>query len=164
MTLKEYRLKNRMTVRKLTEELKAIDSRFTMSMVSNMENGVVEPPEEVKVWLAKKQIEMSEEPLSEAEDIVLRYLTGHYKDDPIARSTLKYWTGLTDRVMRDAIEKLRNRGYWIVNGIYGGYYLTNDPKDLEYWVRKERARASSINKTVRAMLSRMPGQMEMGKD
>ena len=45
MTLKEYRTANKLTVRKLTEELKTVDSRFTMAMVSNMENGVGEPPD-----------------------------------------------------------------------------------------------------------------------
>lgn len=163
MTLKEYRLKKRLTLRSMTEELKAIDPRFTTSMVSNMERGVVEPPEAVKVYLAKKQIEMNEDPLTEAEDIILRCLTGHNSsDNVISRSDLKYWSGLTDRVMRDAIEKLRNRGYWIVNGVYGGYYITFDPNDLEYFIRKEKARAISILRTTSAMQSRLPNQITMG--
>ena len=162
MTLKEYRLKKRLTIRSMTEELKTIDQRFTTSMVSNMERGVVEPPEAVKVYLAKKQIEMNEDPLTEGEDIVLRCLTGHSKDDPMTRSDLKYWSGLTDRIARDAIERLRNRGYWIVNGIHGGYYITNDPNDLEYFIRKEKARAISILRTTSAMQSKLPNQITMG--
>lgn len=163
MTLKEYRTANKLTVRKLTEELKTVDSRFTMAMVSNMENGVVEPPERVKAWLAGKQIAMNEDPLTEEEDIVIRCLTGHQKDNPIERGDLKFWTGLTDRVMRKAIEGLRNRGYWILNDGYG-YYITFNKDDLEPWINKERARARSINRTVQAMLSRVNGQTEMGKD
>lgn len=163
MTLKEYRTANKLTVRKLTEELKTVDPRFTMAMVSNMENGVVEPPERVKAWLAGKQIAMNEDPLTEEEDIVIRCLTGHNKDNPIARGDLKFWTGLTDRVMRKAIEGLRNRGYWILNDGYG-YYITFNKDDLEPWINKERARARSINRTVQAMLSRVSGQTEMGKD
>ena len=134
MTLKEYRTANKLTVRKLTEELKTVDPRFTMAMVSNMENGEVEPPE-----------------------------GGHHKDNPIDRGDLKFWTGLTDRVMRKAIEGLRNRGYWILNDGYG-YYITFNKDDLEPWINKERARARSINRTVQAMLSRVSGQTEMGKD
>lgn len=163
MTLKEYRTANKLTVRKLTEELKTVDPRFTMAMVSNMENGVVEPPERVKAWLAGKQIAMNEDPLTEEEDIVIRCLTSHHKDNPIERGDLKFWTGLTDRVMRKAIEGLRNRGYWILNDGYG-YYITFNKEDLEPWINKERARARSINRTVQAMLSRVSGQTEMGKD
>ena len=57
MTLKEYRQKKGLTVRELTEDLKEVDSRFTMATVSYMENGVVEPPETVRRWLAAKSIE-----------------------------------------------------------------------------------------------------------
>ena len=163
MTLKEYRSANKLTVRKLTEELKTVDPRFSMAMVSNMENGVVEPPEGVKAWLAGKQIAMHEDPLTEEEDIVLRCLAGHFKDKPMEREELKYWTGLSDRIMRKAIEGLRNRGYWILNDGYG-YYITFNKEDLEPWINKERARARSINRTVQAMLSRVNGQTEMGKE
>lgn len=163
MTLKEYKEANGLTVRQLTEELKAIDSRFTSAMVSNMTNGVVEPTEAIKTWLAGKQIQLSEEPLTQAEDIVLRCLTGHYKDNPMERVDLKYWSGLPDRIARKAIEGLRNRGYWILND-GNGYYITFNKSDIEPWVKKEQARARSINRTVRAMLSKVEGQTEMGKD
>lgn len=163
MTLKEYRLKRKMTVKKLTEELKTIDPRFTPSTVSYMENGVVEPPERVREYLAKKQIEENEIPLSDAEDIVLRCLTGHSKEDPVTRADLHYWTGLPDRMARKAIEGLRGRGYWIVNGANGGYYITFDPEELKAFTKTERAKALSILKTVNAMHSRLPGQMEMGE-
>lgn len=160
MTLKEYRQKNGMTVRELTEELKEIDSRFTMATVSYMENGVVEPPEGVKAFLARKQIEENEEPLTENEDIVLRCLTGHFKDNPMERGDLKYWTGLPDRVMRRAIEGLRARGYWILNDGYG-YYLTFDREDMERWLAVYTARARSVFKTANAMRSTEYAQMGM---
>lgn len=163
MTLKEYKAINKLTVRELTDELRNVDPRFTPAMVSNMANGVVDPPEAVKAWLAGKQIAMNEEPLTEEEDIVLRCLTGHFKDKPMERGELKYWTGLSDRIMRKAIEGLRNRGYWILNDGYG-YYITFNREDLEPWINKERARARSINRTVQAMLSRVSGQTEMGKE
>lgn len=164
MTLKEYRQKKGLTVRELTEELKEVDSRFTMATVSYMENGVVAPPDWVKVWLAAKQIEGEEIPLSDAEDAVLRALTGHTYEDPVTRSDLKYWSGLNDREARQAIEDLRARGYWIVNGIGGkGYYITFDRKELEKWLKTYTARVRVINRNANAMLSRMPEQVGIGE-
>ena len=165
MTLKEYRKKNRLTVRELTDKLKAeVDSRFTTSTVSYMENGVVEPSDGVKKWLAAKQIENEEIPLSEAEDAVLRALTGHTKEDPVTRSALKFWSGLPDRVARRAIEDLRARGYWIINGYGGkGYYITFDRNELEEWLLTYTARARVISKNANAMRARMPEQVEIGE-
>ena len=164
MTLKEYRVKHGMTVRDLTEELNKVDSRFTLSVVSYMENSIVEPPEIVKRWLAARQIEEEALPLSDAEDAVLRALTGHSYEDPVTRSDLKYWSGLKDREARQAIEDLRARGYWIVNGIGGkGYYITFNREELEKWLKTYTARARVINKNARAMLSRMPEQVGIGE-
>ena len=164
MTIKEYRRKKGLTLRELTAELKEIDSRFTLATVSYMENGVVEPSEDVKLWLAGKQIEEESSPLTMAEDCVLRALTGHSYEDPVTRSDLKYWSGLTDREARQAIEDLRSRGYWIVNGIGGkGYYITFDRTELEKWLRTYTARAVVISKNARAMRSRMPEQVGIGE-
>ena len=159
MTLKEYRQYKGITVRKLTDELKQIDPRFTMATVSYMENGVVEPPESVRVFLAQKQIESNTEPLTMAEDIVLRCLTGHSKEDPVSRGDLKYWGGLEDRVAREAIEGLRRRGYWIVNGENGGYYITYDRSEMEAWLLTYTARARSISKVANAMRASDPQQI-----
>lgn len=163
MTLKEYRLRTGKTVTELTEELKEVDSRFTRATVSYMENGVVDPPECVTKWLAAKQIEEEFLPLSEAEDIVLRCLTGHTYEDPMSRSDLKYWSGLPDRVARRAIEDLRSRGYWIVNGQGGGYYITFDRNELERWLQTYTARARVINRNANAMRARMPEQVGIGE-
>ena len=164
MNLKDYRIKNGLTVRELTDELKAVDSRFTVATVSNMENGVVEAPECVKRWLAAKQVENEEIPLSDAEDAVLRALTGHTYEDPVTRSDLKYWSGLPDREARQAIEDLRARGYWIINGIGGkGYYITFDRNELEQWLKTYTARARVISKNANAMRARMPEQVKIGE-
>lgn len=159
MTLKEYRQYKGITVRKLTEELKQIDPRFTMATVSYMENGVVDPPENVRVFLAEKQIESNETPLTEAEDIVLRCLTGHSKDDPVSRGDFKYWCGIEDRTAREAIEGLRRRGYWIINGTNGGYYITFNREEMEEWLLTYTARARSINKVASAMRANDPKQI-----
>lgn len=164
MNLKDYRIKNGLTVRELTDELKAVDSRFTVATVSYMENGVVESPECVRRWLAAKQIEDEEIPLSDAEDAVLRALTGHTYEDPVTRSDLKYWSGLSDREARQAIEDLRARGYWIINGIGGkGYYITFDRNELETWLKTYTARARVISKNANAMRARMPEQVKIGE-
>lgn len=164
MTLKEYRMKHGMTVRDLTEELKRVDPRFTLATVSYMENGVVEPSEVVKRWLAGKQIAEEETPLSDAEDAVLRALVGHSYEDPVTRGDLKFWSGLTDREARHAIEDLRARGYWIVNGIGGkGYYITFSREELERWLKTYTARARVISKNAHAMLSKMPEQVGIGE-
>ncbi len=159
MTLKEYRQKNRKTIREVTEELKQIDSRFTMSTVSYMENGVVDTPENVSVFLAREQIKENTTPLTEAEDIVLRCLTGHSKEDPVTRADLKFWSGLADRVAREAIEGLRARGYWIINGVGGGYYITFNRTEMEDWLLTYTARARTINKVATAMRAADPEQI-----
>ena len=164
MTLKEYRQKRGLTVRELTEELKEVDSRFTMATVSYMENGVVDPPETVRRWLAGKQVDGESTPLSDAEDAVLRALVGHSYDDPVTRADLKYWCGLKDRVARLAIESLRSRGFWIVNGVGGkGYYITFDRNELEEWLKTYTARARVISKNANAMRARMPEQVGIGE-
>lgn len=159
MTLKEYRQYKGITVRKLTEELKQIDPRFTMATVSYMENGVVDPPENVRVFLAEKQIEFNETPLTEAEDTILRYLVGRTKEDPLTRDDLRHWCGFNDRTAREAIEGLRRRGYWIINGTYGGYYITFNREEMEEWLLTYTARARSINKVASAMRANDPKQI-----
>lgn len=165
MTIKEYRQKEGLTLREMSEVLKKeVDSRYTLAMVSYMENGVVEPSEELRRWLASKQIEGEDTPLTYAEDSVLRTLTGHSYEDPVTRSDLKHWTGLSDRDARHAIEDLRARGYWIVNGEGGkGYYITFDRNELERWLKTYTARAVVISRNARAMMSKMPGQVGIGE-
>lgn len=161
MTIKEYREKNGITLREMTKELKELDTRFTLATVSYMENGVVNPPDCVNVWLAEKQIEENTTPLTEAEDLVLRSLVGRTKEDPLTRGDIKYWCGLNDRVAREAIEGLRSRGYWIINGESGGYYVTFNRAEMEAWLNTYTARARTINKVASAMRAKDPMQIEL---
>lgn len=162
MTLKEYRKKRGITVRELAEELKEVDTRFTKATVSYMENGVVAVPDAVDNWLAAKQIAENEAPLTVAEDIVLRDLVGRSKEDPLTRDDLRHWSGLDDRVARKAIEGLRRRGYWIVNGENGGYYITFDREEMERFLSVYTAKAKSIHRVASAMRAMVPGQMRIG--
>ena len=159
MTLKEYRKRNGMTIREVVEELKQIDSRFTASTVSYMENGVVDTPESVNVYIAREQIKENTAPLTEAEDTILRYLGGRTKEDPLTRDDLRHWCGFNDRVAREAIEGLRSRGYWIINGINGGYYITFNRAEMEEWLMTYTARARTINKVATAMRAADPAQI-----
>ena len=158
MTLKEYKQRVKLSCKSLAEELKNIEPRITPSLVSNMINGVVEPTDKIKEWLVGKEVDEQIEPLTLAEDAVVRCLTGHTKDDPMTRSDLKYWSGLPDRVAREAIEGLRSRGYWIINGEKCGYYITFDRTEMEAWLNTYTARARTINKVATAMRAIDPAQ------
>lgn len=159
MTLKEYRKRNGMTIREVVEELKQIDSRFTASTVSYMENGVVDTPESVNLYIAREQIKENTTPLTEVEDTILRCLVGRTKEDPLTRDDLRHWCGFNDRAAREAIEGLRSRGYWIINGINGGYYITFNRAEMEEWLMTYTARARTINKVATAMRAADPEQI-----
>ena len=51
--------------------------------------------------------------------------------------------GVNARTVRAIIEELRLGGAFIVTG-QEGYYLTDDPEEIEAYVRKKRAEAYSI--------------------
>ncbi len=157
--IKDYKARNNLSCRRLADQLKEVEPRITPSLVSNMVNGVVEPTEKIKAWLVGKQIEAQETKLTDAEDSVLRCLTGHDKEDPVTRGDFKYWCGLSDRVAREAIEGLRRRGYWIINGENGGYYITFNREEMEEWLLTYTARAKTINKVASAMRASDPSQI-----
>lgn len=159
MTLIEYKSKGKLSCKRLAEELKEVEPRITPSLVSNMINGVVEPTDKIKVWLVGKTVEEQTERLTIAEDAVLRCLVGHNREDPVTRGDFRYWCGLTDRVAREAIEGLRRRGYWIINGEKGGYYITFDREEMEEWLLQYTARARTINKVATAMRATDPAQI-----
>ncbi len=159
MTLTDYKESRKLSCRRLAEELKEVEPRITPALVSNMINGIVEPTDKIKVWLVGREVSNQMEGLTLAEDAVLRCLTGHGKDDPVTRGDLKYWSGLPDRVAREAIEGLRRRGYWVVNGERGGYYITFNREEMEEWLNTYTARARTINKVATAMRATDPAQI-----
>lgn len=163
MTLTEYKKSKNLTYRELTAELKNVDARFTTATVHSMLHGIVETPDSVKAFLASKQIEAEETPLSDAEESVLWALKGHSRDNPLTRSDLRYKSGLRDRIARLAIESLRSRGYWIINGEEKGYYITQSKSELEAWLKTYTARAKAIHKTAAAMRAGEPYQVGIGE-
>lgn len=64
------------------------------------------------------------------------------KDNAVSRGYLVQVTGMTDRVMRDAIAEAR-KTHCIVN-FGGGYYVADTAEDAERFLRQEKARAISI--------------------
>ena len=67
------------------------------------------------------------------------------KDNAITRSELVHMTGYTDRKVRECIEEARRKGWFICNDQDGmGYYLTEDPDEVEHQYRQDRRRALSV--------------------
>lgn len=65
----------------------------------------------------------------------------------ISRDALSAYSGLSDRIVRKAIEQMRCNGNPIITDPCGGYYLAtsqDDVKDAKAFLRKERARAEHI--------------------
>ena len=159
MTIKEYKDKHGLSLRQLEEQIKPIEPGITVPLLSMMYNGVAEPSENVKRWLAWVEVSEKDEPLSPAESVVLMHIENATKEEPASRGYLVNWVGLPDREIRFIIEKLRNRGFWIVNGVTGGYYITEDRNELEIWLAEYTARVSSIAKTAAAMRANDPNQV-----
>ena len=160
MTIKDYLDQSGKSLQEVVDELKPIAPYITKSLVSYFSNGKAEPPQSIKEWLAGKTIALASEPVSQAAEIVLSVLGKSTREAPLSRRDLCYSTGFTDRQVRRAIEELRKRGEWIVNGQYGdGYYITDNREELNEWLSRYVARAVQINKTASAMRSREPKQV-----
>ena len=69
------------------------------------------------------------------------------KENAVKRSTLCALTGMSDRKVREMIERERCQGYVIANCQDGnGYYQTNDLDEVIRQFRQEHRRALSIHK------------------
>lgn len=67
------------------------------------------------------------------------------KQNAVTREQLRLRTGLSDRKMRKLIAKARKDGAPIVNDQDGaGYYLSEEPGELERQLRSNTSRALSI--------------------
>ena len=71
---------------------------------------------------------------------------------PVTRPELMRRTGLSDRVIRKQIEKLREEGWFIVNAEDGlGYYLAEETMDILRQYKSDKAKALSILKRLKHM-------------
>lgn len=65
------------------------------------------------------------------------------KESAVSREMLCEWTGLSDRKVRQNIEKARREGVMIL--CFGqGYYISEDINELQKYYAQERRRAISI--------------------
>lgn len=166
--LQERRVFLGLTQPDVSAELRKVDPRMDVGMVSRFERGACLPTTAVlKALCTTLQASMSElygtedmaameeqnggevtvEPTENAKTLVafLRYGA----EQAQTRFELCRLTGWTDRVVRQAVEDARKAagddGPFIVTAVGGmGYFLTNDPDEIEAHYRSEYARAMSI--------------------
>ena len=160
MTIKEYKDRHGLSLRQLAERIRPVEPGITIPLLSMMYNGVAEPSENVKRWLASEEVNDINDPLSTTESIVLMHLEDATRENPVSRGYLILWAGLPDREIRHTIEKLRNRGFWIINGENGGYYITDDRDEMERWLLSYTARVKTIARTAAAMRANDPNQVK----
>ena len=74
------------------------------------------------------------------------------KDNPITRWELAAVTGLDDRTIRREIKSLReSTDIAILNSQDGrGYWISDDPKEIEAWLNQERHRMREIGKSLKS--------------
>lgn len=166
--LQERRVSLGLTQPDVSRELRKVDPRMDVGMVSRFERGACLPTAAVlKALCTTLQAPVSElydaedmaamekqnggetivEPTESAEKIMEFLLFG--ADLARTRRELCYLTGWPDRMVRQAIEDARRAtggdGPFIVAAANGrGYYLTRDPDEVEAHYRSEYARAMSI--------------------
>ena len=69
------------------------------------------------------------------------------KENAVSRAALCAASGYSDRLIRRIIAQLREEGYMILNRQDGkGYYISDDPDEIERQYRQDTARAMSILK------------------
>lgn len=86
---------------------------------------------------------------------ILRYLDIG-SDKAKTREQLCRLSGMSDRAVRKEIESLRNEGVIIVNRQDGkGYYISEDPAEMERQLRQNHARAMAILKQQRHLRRRI---------
>lgn len=156
MTLKEYKDANGLTYGELLEQVKPIEPKITVPLLSYMCSGFINETPAISAWLTKQ----NKPELSAMEAAVLLYL----KETPraVSRRELKEFTKMPDRTSRKIIENLRGRGEWIVNGEDGtGYKYTKDYSEVESFVWTYTARSKTIFRNAAAMLNNDPNQVGM---
>ena len=94
----------------------------------------------------RQKMPMSFDDLNKNNDVeLLVSFLGRSRDAARSRDSLCYLMQRSDRAVRKIIEEARNRGYVILNDQSGrGYWLSEDPKEIEAWYRQVRSRAISV--------------------
>ena len=72
----------------------------------------------------------------------------HGQANAISRQALKELTGISDRAIRQEIQKLRNKGIYIVSTSDSkGYYLAETNEEVRHFVAESRSRAMELLNT-----------------
>ena len=72
-------------------------------------------------------------------------------ENAVPRRDLMALTGLSDRELRRQIERERRAGAWIISDNAHGYYLTDDPAEVQRFTRSMLHRSAEIAKTARIL-------------
>lgn len=81
---------------------------------------------------------------------ILAELASQSGGEPVTRARLRQVTGLGDRAVREAIERLRNAGVAVVSTSRGaGYRLATSQEEVRAFVGDMRARAVRALRTAR---------------
>lgn len=151
MTLREYRVKNKLTQAELAERIKPIYPRINVPLVSLIERGVVDAPEAIRAWV-QVQSEAKTPDYTQTELNIIAELHLASASNPVSRARLKEITKECDRNNRRYIEALRKRGLWVIEGADHGYYMAKTYAEMVDWVEKYTEYARSIMDTRARML------------
>lgn len=162
MNLKEYRQLKGMTQNELAKELSGIVAGIDGPLVSKMEKGICEPPAAIKAYLSAQEGNLEDKQMNLTADqgsIFLRLMTAS-RENPVGRPELCLLTGMSDRMMRKAIEDMRKQGIRVCadSGKYG-YWLAQSEEDYKAFRGELLSRAYSQLKTVSAMDKFVEGQI-----
>ena len=94
-------------------------------------------------------------------DVIIACLLAS-KDQPLTREELKIITHKADRVSRDVIGDLREKGYRVAHSSKG-YWFALDPQDYAEWAPRYTANAYTILSRKSAMDRWTEGQLEMSE-
>jgi len=182
MTVKEYREAMGMRQADLVEELKFICPELTVPLLSYIERGVVEAPEDMLLYLSlerqfrnekmacqseekddiDKCIEVDEESfISSVFDRDIYDRLRALKDgERLTRDEIVYELGIPDRIGRRSIESMRSKGARIASGGGApGYFLCKTDEEYRQFEREYLSRAYKALKTAKAMRDSKIGQV-----
>lgn len=72
-------------------------------------------------------------------------------ENAVPRRDLISLTGLSDRELRRQIERERRAGAWIISDNRHGYFLADDPAEVQRFTRSMLHRSAEIAKTARIL-------------
>lgn len=170
--IKERRVELGLTQPELSAELKKVDPRIDVAMVSRFEQGVCLPTpavaERIELVLQATMDELygTDDELyslrqnaeKSAPDWINAFVA-HIplgKGNAVSRAQLSELTGLSDRAVRKMIQQARQYGYLIINDCDGrGYFQSDNPDEWEKHYKRETARAMTVLRVRKCLRQRL---------